>query len=139
MIVTLTNIEIEDCLKVISHPASFRNNVEVKIPASLDWTIRLNIKKFNEIYEVFNEARSELQKEFVDAGKADMELGKIKDEFIGEYNQRYIPLAVQKNELELRPIKYSDFKDIDALSVPERNFLFLMVDGDPEKEIEEEK
>lgn len=139
MIVTLTNVEIEHYLNIIANPASFRNNIEVKIPANLDWTLRLNLKKLNEIYGIFVEARNDIQKEFVDAGKADMKLGKIKDEFIGEYNQRYIPLAIQKNELELRPIKYSDFKDIDALSSPERDFLFLMVDGDPEKEIKEEK
>lgn len=135
MKVTITNYEIETAINVLANPESFRNNISVKISDDMDWAIRVNVKAMNDRYAVYNEARQEIGKEFIDAGK--VEDNQIKEEFRAEYNNRLIRLAMQKNDLEFTPIKRDDFKGLQ-LSMPEKDLLMLMVDEEAEKTESEE-
>lgn len=135
MKVTITNYEIETAINVLANPESFRNNISVKISDDMDWAIRVNVKAMNDRYSVYNEARQEIGKEFIDAGK--VEDNQIKEEFRAEYNNRLIRLAMQKNDLEFTPIKRDDFKGLQ-LSMPEKDLLMLMVDEEAEKTESEE-
>lgn len=132
MKVKLTNFEIERYINIISSPESFRNNVGVKISAEMDWALRINIKTMTDRFALFNEAREELAQEFIDSGKVDGDM--IKEEYIPEYNQRITVLYSQKNELDLATIKSEDIKHLSNLSMPERDFLNLMVEKEPETE-----
>lgn len=132
MKVKLTNFEIERYINIISSPESFRNNVGVKISAEMDWALRINIKTMTDRFALFNEAREELAQEFIDSGRVDGDM--VKEEYIPEYNQRITVLYSQKNELDLATIKSEDIKHLSNLSMPERDFLNLMVEKEPETE-----
>ena len=134
---TLMNLEIEKLISVISGKDSFRNNTEIKVPGALDWSLRVNLKKLNEVDEMYNQARTEVGKKYVDAGK--VEGDQVKQEYIAEYNAEIWELMIQKNEIDFRPLKVGDFINL-PLSMPEKDFLFSMCeDEEIEKYFEEEE
>lgn len=132
MKVTITNVEIENYISLISNENSFRNNITIKVPFDMDWALRVNLKTMTERYAIFQEACNEIGQEYIKAGKVDGDNNRVKEEFIPEFNERMTALAFQKNELEFLPVKKDDFKNL-ALSMPERDFLMLMVDMDAEE------
>lgn len=132
---TITNMELESCINIINNPNSFRNNITFKIPTSMDYALRVNLKMIGDRYTIFREMVNEIQKEYVEAGKVTEDMTRIADEYLEEYNERYIPLAFQVNEFDFQPIKKEDFEHL-LLSMPERDFLNLMVE-DIESEVSE--
>ena len=127
----LTNIEIEKYINTISGKDSFRNNAELKIPGSLDWSLRVNIKALTDVYSLYNEARNELVQKYISAGK--VENDRIKPEFVSEYNKDLVELMSQKNDIEFRKLNVKDFINL-PLSMPEKDVLFVMCD---EKDIDD--
>ena len=121
----LTNVEIEKYINTISGKDSFRNNAELKIPGSLDWSLRVNIKALTDVYSLYNEARNELVQKYISAGK--VENDRIKPEFVSEYNKDLVELMSQKNEIEFRKLNVKDFITL-PLSMPEKDVLFAMCD-----------
>ena len=121
----LTNVEIEKYINTISGKDSFRNNAELKIPGSLDWSLRVNIKALTDVYSLYNEARNELVLKYISAGK--VENDRIKPEFVSEYNKDLVELMSQKNEIEFRKLNVKDFITL-PLSMPEKDVLFAMCD-----------
>ena len=127
----LTNVEIEKYINTISGKDSFRNNAELKIPGSLDWSLRVNIKALTDVYSLYNEARNELVQKYISAGK--VENDRIKPEFVSEYNKDLVELMSQKNDIEFRKLNVKDFINL-PLSMPEKDVLFAMCD---EKDIDD--
>ena len=127
----LTNIEIEKYINTISGKDSFRNNAELKIPGSLDWSLRVNIKALTDVYSLYNEARNELVQKYISSGK--VENDRIKPEFVSEYNKDLVELMSQKNDIEFRKLNVKDFITL-PLSMPEKDVLFAMCD---EKDIDD--
>ena len=127
----LTNVEIEKYINTISGKDSFRNNAELKIPGSLDWSLRVNIKALTDVYSLYNEARNELVQKYISAGK--VENDRIKPEFVSEYNKDLVELMSQKNEIEFRKLNVKDFITL-PLSMPEKDVLFAMCD---EKDVDD--
>ena len=127
----LTNVEIEKYINTISGKDSFRNNAELKIPGSLDWSLRVNIKALTDVYSLYNEARNELVQKYISAGK--VENDRIKPEFVSEYNKDLVELMSQKNDIEFRKLNVKDFITL-PLSMPEKDVLFAMCD---EKDIDD--
>lgn len=127
----LTNVEIEKYINTISGKDSFRNNAELKIPGSLDWSLRVNIKALTDVYSLYSEARNELVQKYISAGK--VENDRIKPEFVSEYNKDLVELMSQKNEIEFRKLNVKDFITL-PLSMPEKDVLFAMCD---EKDIDD--
>ena len=127
----LTNVEIEKYINTISGKDSFRNNTELKIPGSLDWSLRVNIKALTDVYSLYNEARNELVQKYISAGK--VENDRIKPEFVSEYNKDLVELMSQKNDIEFRKLNVKDFITL-PLSMPEKDVLFAMCD---EKDIDD--
>ena len=121
----LTNVEIEKYINTISGKDSFRNNAELKIPGSLDWSLRVNIKALTDVYSLYNEARNELVQKYISSGK--VENDRIKPEFVSEYNKDLVELMSQKNEIEFRKLNVKDFINL-PLSMPEKDVLFTMCD-----------
>lgn len=121
----LTNVEIEKYINTISGKDSFRNNAELKIPGSLDWSLRVNIKALTDVYSLYSEARNELVQKYISAGK--VENDRIKPEFVSEYNKDLVELMSQKNEIEFRKLNVKDFITL-PLSMPEKDVLFAMCD-----------
>lgn len=121
----LTNVEIEKYINTISGKDSFRNNAELKIPGSLDWSLRVNIKALTDVYSLYSEARNELVQKYISAGK--VENDRIKPEFVSEYNKDLVDLMSQKNEIEFRKLNVKDFITL-PLSMPEKDVLFVMCD-----------
>lgn len=121
----LTNVEIEKYINTISGKDSFRNNAELKIPGSLDWSLRVNIKALTDVYSLYNEARNELVQKYISAGK--VENDRIKPEFVSEYNKDLVELMSQKNDIEFRKLNVKDFITL-PLSMPEKDVLFAMCD-----------
>ena len=127
----LTNVEIEKYINTISGKDSFRNNAELKIPGSLDWSLRVNIKALTDVYSLYNEARNELVQKYISSGK--VENDRIKPEFVSEYNKDLVELMSQKNDIEFRKLNVKDFINL-PLSMPEKDVLFVMCD---EKDIDD--
>ena len=127
----LTNVEIEKYINTISGKDSFRNNTELKIPGSLDWSLRVNIKALTDVYSLYSEARNELVQKYISSGK--VENDRIKPEFVSEYNKDLVELMSQKNEIEFRKLNVKDFINL-PLSMPEKDVLFAMCD---EKDIDD--
>ena len=121
----LTNMEIEKYINTISGKDSFRNNAELKIPGSLDWSLRVNIKALTDVYSLYNEARNELVQKYISSGK--VENDRIKPEFVSEYNKDLVELMSQKNDIEFRKLNVKDFITL-PLSMPEKDVLFAMCD-----------
>ena len=121
----LTNVEIEKYINTISGKDSFRNNTELKIPGSLDWSLRVNIKALTDVYSLYSEARNELVQKYISSGK--VENDRIKPEFVSEYNKDLVELMSQKNEIEFRKLNVNDFITL-PLSMPEKDVLFAMCD-----------
>ena len=121
----LTNVEIEKYINTISGKDSFRNNAELKIPGSLDWSLRVNIKALTDVYSLYNEARNELVQKYISSGK--VENDRIKPEFVSEYNKDLVELMSQKNDIEFRKLNVKDFITL-PLSMPEKDVLFAMCD-----------
>ena len=121
----LTNVEIEKYINTISGKDSFRNNAELKIPGSLDWSLRVNIKALTDVYSLYNEARNELVQKYISSGK--VENDRIKPEFVSEYNKDLVELMSQKNDIEFRKLNVKDFINL-PLSMPEKDVLFVMCD-----------
>ena len=121
----LTNVEIEKYINTISGKDSFRNNAELKIPGSLDWSLRVNIKALTDVYSLYSEARNELVQKYISAGK--VENDRIKPEFVSEYNKDLVELMSQKNDIEFRKLNVKDFITL-PLSMPEKDVLFAMCD-----------
>ena len=127
----LTNVEIEKYINTISGKDSFRNNAELKIPGSLDWSLRVNIKALTDVYSLYSEARNELVQKYISAGK--VENDRIKPEFVSEYNKDLVELMSQKNEIEFRKLNVKDFINL-PLSMPEKDVLFAKYD---EKDVDD--
>ena len=127
----LTNVEIEKYINTISGKDSFRNNAELKIPGSLDWSLRVNIKALTDVYSLYSEARNELVQRYINAGR--VENDRIKPEYVSEYNKDLVELMSQKNEIEFRKLNVKDFITL-PLSMPEKDVLFAMCD---DKEVDE--
>ena len=127
----LSNMEIEKYINTISGKDSFRNNAELKIPGSLDWSLRVNIKALTDVYSLYNEARNELVQKYISAGK--VEYDRIKPEFVSQYNKDLVELMSQKNDIEFRKLNVKDFITL-PLSMPEKDVLFAMCD---EKDIDD--
>ena len=121
----LTNVEIEKYINTIFGKDSFRNNAELKISGSLDWSLRVNIKALTDVYSLYSEARNELVQKYISAGK--VENDRIKPEFVSEYNKDLVELMSQKNEIEFRKLNVKDFVSL-PLSMPEKDVLFVMCD-----------
>ena len=121
----LTNVEIEKYINTISGKDSFRNNTELKIPGSLDWSLRVNIKALTDVYSLYSEARNELVQKYISSGK--VENDRIKPEFVSEYNKDLVELMSQKNDIEFRKLNVKDFITL-PLSMPEKDVLFAMCD-----------
>lgn len=121
----LTNVEIEKYINTIFGKDSFRNNTELKISGSLDWSLRVNIKALTDVYSLYSEARNELVQKYISAGK--VENDRIKSEFVSEYNKDLVELMSQKNEIEFRKLNVKDFVSL-PLSMPEKDVLFVMCD-----------
>lgn len=135
---TIRNFEIENYFNIVGNEKSFRNNIDIKIPYDMDWALRINLKTMSTRYELVQEARKEIEKDFVDNNKVEEDGTRVKPEFLQEFNERINGLMFQSNELEFIPIKKADFKDL-PLSMPERDFLMIMVDEEAEKESEKEE
>lgn len=127
----LTNMEIEKYINTISGKDSFRNNTELKISGSLDWSLRVNIKALTDVYSLYNDARNELVQRYINAGR--VENDRIKPEYVSEYNKDLVELMSQKNEIEFRKLNVKDFITL-PLSMPEKDVLFAMCD---DKEVDE--
>ena len=121
----LTNVEIEKYINTVSGKDSFRNNAELKIPGSLDWSLRVNIKALTDVYSLYSEARNELVQKYISSGK--VENDRIKPEFVSEYNKDLVELMSQKNDIEFRKLNVKDFITL-PLSMPEKDVLFAMCD-----------
>ncbi len=125
---TMTNAEIEGCLKILNAQNSFRGNVNVKLPAKVDWAIRVNIKAMNSVFELYNEARSEIGKRYVDSGKTEGD--QVKDEYLNEFVAEMQELATQENEVAIRTLSIEDVYTIEGLSSVERDALIMMCNAE---------
>ena len=134
MKVTFTNAEIEGFLKMIANPKSFRNNVEIKMPFSMDWTLRINIKTLTDRYAILEEARNDLNKSFAENGKLESDGMTVKKEYLKEYITLISQLMSQKNEFDFEPIDKKDLQNpsLAELSMPERDFLMTMTKNEDE-------
>ena len=123
---TISNFELESYIRTIGAPESFKNNMNIKLPASLVFAVRVNLKAMTDRYTIVEEMLKELREEFLKDKKVNEE--KLKPEYVDEWNSRFTEIMMQTSEVELTPIKKSDFEDRNDLSWPELDILFWMTE-----------
>jgi len=129
----ITNMTIEEIINVLNDTNSFRNNVDIKIPAKIRFAIRVNEGKINELYKAYTEERVTLLKDYVDDGRATIEDNKIKvlPDYIPEANKELIELSNIENDVDFQTIDketMDEFLGTVSLSVPEERILLMFVD-----------
>lgn len=124
---SITNMELEKYIKIVSDTKSFRNNAEIKLPGSLDWSLRINLKKMEDIYSIYRSAQQELGQKYVTEGKTEDSV--VKPEYINDYKLEMFELMSQATEIELTPLQVNDFVTL-PLSMPEKDLLFFMCDDE---------
>lgn len=123
---TISNFELENYIRTLSAPESFKNNMQIKLPGSLVFAVRVNLKSMVDRYSVVEEMIKELRDEFVKDEKVEKDI--VKHEYVDEWRTRYNEIMFQTSELDLTPIKKEDFENRDDLSWPELDILFWMTE-----------
>lgn len=123
---TISNFELENYIRILGAPESFKNNLAIKLPASLVFGVRVNLKSMVDRYSVVEEMIKELRDEFVKDEKVEKDI--VKHEYVDEWRTRYNEIMFQTSELDLTPIKKEDFENRDDLSWPELDILFWMTE-----------
>lgn len=123
---TISNFELENYIRILGAPESFKNNLAIKLPASLVFGVRVNLKSMVDRYSVVEEMIKELRDEFVKDDKVEKDI--VKHEYVDEWRTRYNEIMFQTSELDLTPIKKEDFENRDDLSWPELDILFWMTE-----------
>lgn len=123
---TISNFELENYIRILGAPESFKNNLAIKLPASLVFGVRVNLKSMVDRYSVVEEMIKELRDEFVTDEKVEKDI--VKHEYVDEWRTRYNEIMFQTSELDLTPIKKEDFENRDDLSWPELDILFWMTE-----------
>lgn len=129
----ITNQTIEEIINILNDPQSFRNNIDIKIPAVIRFAIRVNEEKITSLYKAYVDERVSLLRGYVDNNKAalDGERIKVAPEYITEATKELTDLAIIVNEVDFHTV---DKETMDAflnsveLSVPEERILLMFVD-----------
>lgn len=129
----LKNFEVESIVKIITDPGSFRNDVTVKIPASIRMALRLNEEKLGSVANAYAQERAAILNGHIDQGhaKVDGEQIKIEHAFITEINQELTSLAVNENDIDLTTVDKETMEAFLAtvnLSIPEEDMLRLFIE-----------
>ncbi len=128
MIKELTNAEIEKINEVLTSKDSFRHNMQIKLPGSLDWSLRINFKKLQDIYIIYKQACQDIGKKFIAEDKVDKD-GQVKEIYALEYKKAIYEIMMQKNEIDFRPLKVDDIINLNLSSV-EKDVLYFMCETD---------
>ena len=128
----ITNNTIEEIINILNDSQSFRNNINIKIPATIRFAIRVNEEKINGLYKAYLDERANILNTYVDNGKAkiDGERIKVEQDYVKEANKDLIELATIVNDVDFHTV---DKETMDAflnsveLSVPEERILLMFV------------
>ena len=128
----ITNQIIEEIINVLDDPQSFRNNIDIKIPAKIRFAIRVNEEKLRGLFKAYTDERVNLLRDYIKDNRASIEDGKIKvePEYIDEVNRELTELAVIENEVDIHTVDeeaMNEFLGSVDLSVPEERILLMFV------------
>lgn len=129
----ITNNSIEEIINVLNDAYSFRNNINIKIPAKIRYAIRVNEATINGLYKSYTDERLAILQGYLKDGNAviENEKYKISPDFIQEANKELTELAAIENEVNFHKV---DKETMDAflstveLSVPEERILLMFVE-----------
>ena len=129
----ITNNSIEEIITVLNNAHSFRNNVNIKIPAKIRYAIRVNEATLNGLYKSYMDERLSILRGYIDEGHAIVENDKYKilPDYIQEVNKELTELATIENDVDFHKV---DKETMDAflstveLSVPEERILLMFTE-----------
>lgn len=107
-----------------------KTNGELKLPASVSWKRRLNMKKLIDAYEVIKEAITDINKEYAnDEHAVRIENGnwKVNKEYHEELNKRQLELMEQDTPIDIQKVSIDDLGDT-TISDLEMDTLDFMIE-----------
>ena len=129
----ITNNSIEEIINVLNDAQSFRNNINVKIPAKIRYAIRVNEATLNGLYKSYMDERLSILKGYIDEGHAIVENDKYKilPDYIQEANKELTELATIENDVDFHKVDKETmdvFLSTVELSVPEERILLMFTE-----------
>lgn len=107
---------------------------ELRLPASVAWKRRLNIKKLGEIEKLIKEAEREIQQGYSDDTYS-MDMGdgmrQVRKEYLTEYNKKLNELYEQDTPVEIQKISIEDLGNLD-ISDKEMDTIAFMIEEEPD-------
>ena len=121
----LTNLEISNILS--AYNANLKS--EMKLPISIAWKRKKNIKKLQSIWEAADEMIKELKdKYFVDGNTFKDEKGRVclKEEHTAELLNEQNEIMKQENEIEIATVKIEELGDISLTDLDMETISFMI-------------
>lgn len=126
----INNDTIEKIFTVLNNPSSFRNNVNVKVPANIRYAIRINEKRLFEFYDAYIKERKSIIEAHIAQHHAAIENNEICifPEYMKQVQGELTDLASVENDADLYLVDASvmdQFLSATDLSIPEEQLLLL--------------
>lgn len=130
----ITNNTIEEFFSVLQDSNSFKNNINIKLPAKLRYALRINEGRLKEPYDAYVAERNATLRNHINEKHCKIENGglKIEQPYVAEIEKELTELATMENEVDMYLVDkdvMDAFLDNIELSMPEENLLFLMTKG----------
>ena len=126
----INNNQIENIITVLNDSNSFRNNINIKVPAKIRYALRVNEDKVTPLLKAYNDERQNIIQSFIDNGYITNENGnmKVDKNHLDEVNKELEDLAYMVNDVDFYKIDkdiLDDFLEKTDMSVPEERLLLL--------------
>lgn len=148
--IKLYNYEIENIIKVLSHPQSilYTDDQGKKLPLSVLWKIDENVETLHKIRERIQKKRNEIEQEYSDdehsydtTNENGYPVRKVKDEYEKEFNQKINELMSISNDVVINEIDISLLEDYSFVPRDYRSIRFMLDKKETEEvdEVEEKE
>lgn len=129
----ITNNNIEEIINILNDAQSFRNNINIKIPAKIRYAIRVNEATLNGLYKTYVDERLSILEGYTKNGYVviENERFKISPDHVQEVTKELNDLATIENDVEFHKVDKETmdaFLDTVELSVPEERMLLMFTE-----------
>ena len=126
----INNITIEEMVNIFNDEKSFRNNIDIKIPAKLRYAIRINEEKIKECYKIYQDERVKTIQDYITKGYVIQQDGKLKiaKNHANEVDGDLTDLALIENDIDIYTVDKAiieNFLENVDISIPEEKMLLM--------------
>ena len=113
------------------------DSYEVKLPAKVAWTRRLNLDKIFKAGAIIEEALNDISKKYSDdEHSAEDSEGRryIKEEYVKEYAKERAEVLDQETDVDIKKVKITDLGDVMLSDEYMDTIMFMLDEGDNDGE-----